>query len=103
MAQLIERIGTQTVVDGKPIDLGTLVNMGAEIICAGGRIGFRSDSERASAREEALSFMRKKALGLCEEYGCAYVIVGNKISAIETDDTDWVYYQVIASFYKDRK
>ena len=93
MAKLIERVGKQTLVDGKPIDLGTLVNMGAEIVDIGGiRMG-----DKNRAREEATV----KALTLATKYGCSYVMLGNEYSILIGDGGPDNYI-VIASFFNGR-
>lgn len=90
MAKLIERVGKEALVDGKPIDLAILVNMGAEII-----------DVRNTNWGDRLALIEAKeiSLKLAENYGCQYVLLGDRSSYMEYDGGPRKYL-FIASFFK---
>ena len=66
MAKLIERIGTETKVDEKPIDLSTLVSAGCEIIHVESGENFYSGQFREKVAREAKSKALADAAGLAD-------------------------------------
>lgn len=92
MAKLIERIGAETKVDGKPIDFGKLVNVGAEIIDTSYGSYFGVEWSRKEAKEKALSITNK--------YDCPYVMLGQEHSILVGDGGP-SNYLVIATFFKE--
>ena len=89
MVELIERSGKQTTINGKPVDLGILVNNGTDMIYVSGE----PYDEQYVIRQRAI----RRAFELATEYGCKYVLMGQQARWI---DTNWLF---IVSFYNDKK
>ena len=96
MAKLIERVGSQTAVDRKPIDLSKLVHVGTEpiVIDLGGSVDYAYDQSSAISKAKSL------ALQIAGQYGCDYAMLG-----LNTIRTTWGMngFLFIASFYNDKK
>ena len=98
MAKLIERIGKETKVDGKPIDLSKLVNVGVEIIAASYR-SYSSEQERVLlSKKKAL----KTSMEIAQRYGCSYVMLGNNPQLLGHSDAITSHYLFVATFYNEK-
>ena len=93
MTKLIERIGKETLVDGKPIDLDNLVFSGTELIeprCHHVSHGFSTRLNEQEIRDNAI----KEASLLAQQYSCDYFMLGNRTVCVD----DRAIY--VASFFK---
>ena len=92
MAQLIERVGKQTIVEGKPIDLGELVNVGLEFIKINFWLGKPNNSPRYATEQMA------------DRYGYSYVLLSQPLVIQEDNQTLEDASRIfIATFYNKRK
>ncbi len=96
MIKLIERVGTQTVVDGKSIDLSKLVNVGVEIIAANDWSYLGGQERVLWSKKQAL----KTAMEIAQRYGCSYVMLGDSPQLLEPEGQ--TYYLFVATFYSEK-
>jgi len=100
MAKLIERIGRETIVDGIPINLSKLVNVGVEIVVANIIASDWANGQKRDllwSKEAAL----KTAMEIAQSYGCSYVMLGNNPQLLKIEGQH-SYYLFIATFYSEK-